>query len=501
MGMFTYFDEVGSVREEIRGIPRFSQSRPARRAALPAFVAHVRKAFGLLASEPEILVFAALQWASVMLVFALWWQGLDFTPEEVTFTLWALACVAIAALPVGFFTACIGAVHFLRQAGEASTVPACVRLVLPKMGPLWVFTLVDVGFTAMQAVERMPSRRPRSAASRALSEALYYAWKLATIGILPAILAERTLVQAANESVDLVKKRLPEAALLRIGYSSVCWVIGLTAYALTLGALHASDALVPAGAGAAFWIAGPLVAALGLVHLLVRPVYVLASCDLYHEYRGHSAVAGAHPEAAMPSLGWEAVGRSPTVRFAAVAAVALAAWAAYELDALRAVGVGKSIAEMKGVRLGDSFAEVSERAGPFDYEPPTTAGSDPGPELGYVQRHGGSVRVTVLQGVVRGISYACRSPDPTRYGSVACHEGVERLRAAYGERLRVLCARVSPDDPRHAQAPFVRAYDVVDLGIRYVVQHDKVNGFIVREPSDLRGQLGGNLLWHQCAPA
>lgn len=500
MGVFASFEEMGSVREEIREIPGLLQSRPARREALPAFVAHVRKALGLLASEPEILAFAALQWASVMLVFVLWWRGLDFTPEEVTFSLWAVACVAIAALPVGFFTACIGAVHFLRQAGEASTVPACVRLVLPKMGPLWVFTLVDLGFTAMQAVDRMPSRRPRSAASRALSEALYYAWKLATIGILPAILAERTLAQAANESVDLVKKRLAEAALLRIGYSSVCWIIGLAAYALTLVALHAGDALVPAGAGEAFWVAGPLVAALALVQLLVRPIYVLASCDLYHEYRGHASVAyAAHPGAATPPLSWEAVGRSPTVRIAAVAAVALAAWAAYESGALRAFGLGRSIAEMKGVRLGDAFAEASERAGPFDYEPP--ASSPPGPELEYVQRDGGSVRVAVLQGVVRGISYACRSPDPTRYGGVACHESAERLRATHGERLRVLCARVAPEDPRHAQAPFVRAYDVLVFGIRYVVQHDKVTGFIVREPSDLRGHFGGDLIWHPCAPA
>jgi hypothetical protein len=104
----------------------------------------------------------------------------------------------------------------------------------------------------------------------------------------------------------------------------------------------------------------------------------------------------------------------------------------------------------------------------------------------------------VRDGLVHGISYQCNAGDSSRLRGVACHDDTGRIGAAFGEGVRVLCAQPGADDPSRGEAPFMRVHDVVDAGIRYVVAHGKVAGFIVREPSDLLAQVGGDHLWHPC---
>lgn len=511
MEMFAFVEDLGAVRKDIRGIPGLVQSKPARRTALAHFGERVRHAGALLAQEPEIVGFAALQWISAMLVYALWVWAMEAMPGEFAFLFWTIACLVLVALPVGFFNACIGAVHFLRRAGEPSSIPACIRLVAPKVGALWAFHAMDVGFTVYQVLDRLPSKRSRSAAQRALSEALYYAWKLATIGILPAILAGRPLRKAAEESADLVRQRLAEAALLRIGYSSVCWILGIAVYAITLVSVNVYELSTLDSAGYYLWLVGPVVVALAFILLFARPVYVVASCELYHDYRGHPAMP--HGELG-PAIGspapvvaggggrMEALGQSAAVRVAAVALVALGAWAAIELGGLRGGGdAGRDatlpIVELEGVRLGQSFAEVVQDRGAFDPEP-GLAGSQAAGETFHLER-GGRVRLAVRDGLVRGISYQCGERlDWSKLAGVTCYDSAERIAATFGERVRTLCAMVSREDPRRARAPAMRALDVVDVGVRYVVQDGRVAGLIVRAPHELRDQVGGVHVWHPC---
>ena len=509
MDMFAFVEDLGAARKQIRGIPRLVESRPARSTAMARFGERVRHAAGLLVQEPEIVGFAVLQWIAIMLTYALWMWGIDAMPGEITFIFWTIACLVLVALPVGFFTACIGAVHFLRRAGEPSSIPACMRLVAPKVWALWAFSALDVGFTAYQVLDRMPSKRSRSAAERALSEALYYAWKLATIGILPAILAGRPLRKAAEESADLVRQRLADAALLRIGYSSVCWILGITVYAATLVAVNVYELSTPDSFGYYLWLVGPIVVALAFILLFARPVYVLASCELYHDYRGHPAMPHGAPRPAIASQApvvagrMEGLGQSTGVRVAAVAVVALGAWAAIELGGLRGAGdAGRDgsqpIAELEGIRLEQSLSEVVARGGAFDPEPAVGDSKAAGTEMAYLKRDG-RVRLAVRDGRVHGISYQCRERfDWSRLAGVTCHESAERIAATFGERVRTLCAKVANDDPRRARAPSARAHDVVDAGVRYVVLQGRVAGFIVRAPHELRDLVGGEHLWHPC---
>ncbi len=511
MEMFAFVEDLGAVRKDIRGIPGLGKSKPARLTALARFGERVRHAGALLAQEPEILGFAALQWICVMLVYALWMWAVDAMPGEFGFFFSTVVCLVLAALPVGFFNACIGAVHFLRRSGEPSSIPACIRLVAPRVWALWAFSALDVGFTTYQVLDRMPSKRQRSAADRALSEALYYAWKLATIGILPAILAGRTLRKAAEESADLVRQRLADAALLRVGYSSVCWILGIAVYAATLVAVNVYGLSTPDSYGYYLWLVGPIVVALAFILLFARPVYVIASCELYHDYRGHPAMPPGEPRPVVVPYAngvaggqgrMEALGQSTAVRVAAVAVVALGAWAAFEFGGLRGTGeagrdANQPIVELEGVRLGQSLAEVVEDRGAFDPEPDPARSQATGETI-YLERDG-RVRVAVRDGLVRGISYQCRAPtDWSRLAGVTCYDSAERIATAFGERVRTLCGKVSREEPRRARAPAMRALDVVDAGVRYVVQDGRVAGLIVRAPHELREQVGGLYAWHPC---
>jgi hypothetical protein len=71
---------------------------------------------------------------------------------------------------------------------------------------------------------------PAAAAQRAVAEALYYAWKVGTIGVPPALLTGKGLIEAGKDLISLVKSKLWKVLKLRGGYSAVCWIIGVAAY-------------------------------------------------------------------------------------------------------------------------------------------------------------------------------------------------------------------------------------------------------------------------------
>jgi hypothetical protein len=185
----------------------------------------------------------------------------------------------------------MGAAHFLHRQGRPSTVAKCLQLVLPHSWPLWIFHWVDGYITAKQILERLPRKDDdRSPADKALSEALYYAWKIGVAGVLPSILTGNSLVRSGKNSVFFVKDNFMEVAKLRAGYSALCWIVGISSYIGTI-LLFSSVDIVPDGDDIYsriytiyMWVALPILIALSIVMLLLRPIYVVAICDLYSDY-------------------------------------------------------------------------------------------------------------------------------------------------------------------------------------------------------------------------
>jgi len=261
----------------------------------------VAYAVKLMMQEKEILLFAVLQWLVIGLAYMMWTQVLDWIPDSVwaeaaressersTATDWAnlaiwgwsLLIIATAAYPLALLNASIVASHYLKSSGRPSTVPACLNLASKNLGRVWLFTALDALITVRAIADRLPSKKRRK--RTAAEEAAYYAWKIATIGVLPSLVSGKTFVDSANESVWLLEDQPVRTIGIRMGYSLLCWIIGVLAYA------GAVVTLVMFGGplGGENWVyhvyvlmGAPIFFAVGIVSL-IRPVFVLAISKLY----------------------------------------------------------------------------------------------------------------------------------------------------------------------------------------------------------------------------
>lgn len=307
MGIKAYYQQMDSVRNEIGGMAGIRDNVPSLGEGLAGFWARTKFSVRLILLEKELITFALLQWACIALGYYLWIQMIGWIPEaawerashsdsatigDLILFLWSFFCVGIVAFPLGILSGCMGAVHFLNRQGKESTIDECLKMVLPRAWPLWIFHWIDGWWTVRRILDRLPKKNDRrTAAEKALSEAIYYAWKIGTIGILPALVTGRGLIDAGQRSIGLVRRKLKDVVLLRAGYSSLCWVVGLTAYAGAILFFVAFPGLVNWKLGVAgqmytiyFWLAVPILIAAGVVLLFLRPIFVISAFDIYADY-------------------------------------------------------------------------------------------------------------------------------------------------------------------------------------------------------------------------
>lgn len=321
-------DEFEGVKQEIQQMGSFEQ-KPSAGESLTGFFAYVGYAWNLMWQEKEIFTFALLQWAAVGAGYYLWVQMLDWIPVEVwrsaegadeasvvdlILLAWSFVVVGVVAYFLGILSACMGAVHFIRRQGRSSSIAECLRIVLPKVWPLWIFTWIDSWITVNQILKRLPKKNDRtSPADRALSEALYYAWKIGTIGILPGLITGRGLVESCRQSIGVVRHKFKDVAKLRVGYSALCWVVGISAYIGTIYFFIMFRDLLPTGKEEIyghiytfyFWAGVPILIAVSIVQIFLRPVYVIASCHIYSDYLNEKQERIMLPRS--PSKGYSAL--------------------------------------------------------------------------------------------------------------------------------------------------------------------------------------------------
>lgn len=306
MAVREYMTEMRAVRDDIHEL-KSQRRRPSGDAAMAGFSKRARASSRLLFIERELIVFALMQWLVIALGYYLWVQILGWIPDEVWHSvedsdgasivdiillLWSVVIVGVVSFPLGILSACMGAVHFLHRQGERSTIARCLRLVLPNAWPIWIFSWVDGWWTVMRILDRLPKRNDsRSRADKLRSEALFQAWKLGTLGILPALTLGKGLVESGRESVKFVGARFRDVAILRFGYSTLCWIIGIATYILTIVFLcFGPGSFVPDVETARFfylfyfWAGVPIVISTGVVMLVLRPLYLLSACELYSDF-------------------------------------------------------------------------------------------------------------------------------------------------------------------------------------------------------------------------
>jgi hypothetical protein len=232
--------------------------------------------------------------------YFVWVQGLSIVPEElwrelsstrdeaslfdIPLFIWSLIVVALTALPLGLLNGSISAVLILRRQGEESTLYKCLAAASLHTLRIWSFSFIDSWITVKQIFDRLP----KSSRDRGLyiddtvtKELLYYAWKVGTMGYLPALLYGNDVVEASKKSLSLVKNKLNEVAMLRIGYSFFCWIIGIGSYIFCFYFLAQFD-LKEFDFYRAYVLAGfPIAIAVSVVSIFLSPVYMIAATELY----------------------------------------------------------------------------------------------------------------------------------------------------------------------------------------------------------------------------
>jgi hypothetical protein len=295
-------EALNVARTEARALFQRTGTRPKVLSAANAatFWGEAGYAFRLVLQEKEIIVFAILQWVVIAAFYMIWTRVLDWIPdsvwqeiaradEDIAFTLlnlvflgWSFLVVAVASYPISLLNAAMTAAHYLRNAGQASTVHRCLELAARNLGRLWVFTTIDAWITVNAIIDRLPRKRNNRTP---LDELLYYAWKIGTIGVVPALVAGKGYLEAAKDSVALLTAKPLRAIGIRMGYSLVCWIIGISAYAggawwfMTMGDDYGSKA----NGIYEFYVlmAVPIVIAVGATAVLIRPFYLVTVSRLY----------------------------------------------------------------------------------------------------------------------------------------------------------------------------------------------------------------------------
>jgi hypothetical protein len=302
-----YFSEMKAIREKIVWLPEMDEARPAISKALANFWLRAKFSAKLIVLEKKLVTFAILQWLCIAAGYYLWVRMMGWIPAsaweraayshdpsvgDLILLLWSFVCVGLTAFPIGLLSGCMGAVHFLNRQGKESTVIECVKMVLPKARQLWIFHWIDGWWTVTRIFDRLPKKSDlRDSDQRVLNEAIYYAWKVAAIGILPGLVTGRGLIDAGKRSVELVRTKFQDVVFLRAGYSAACWILGIVTYIGTICFFIKFPGLVNLKLGVAsqmykiyFWAGVPLLAGVGVVLMFLRPIYILSSCHIYADY-------------------------------------------------------------------------------------------------------------------------------------------------------------------------------------------------------------------------
>lgn len=278
------------------------------------FLHEFRRTLPLIFKEPEILFFGTLQSLSICVACLIGIEVLDWIKAEtlgqncncegwssadIFFWLLSFALVGIVSIIIGFFTACIGVVHLLTIQGKNSSITSCMKLVFPRIWPIWIYSWLDGWITFIQILKRLPDSDRRSLKTKTAesmqSEIIYNAWKVGTMGIIPALITTNNITLACKNSLNFLKIKGKDLLKLRVGYITICWLIGILAYAAAIymfnyGGINV-DKIIVGPKKIYMYIILPIFTSVVFLHVVIRPFYVIAIFDTYTDYlliRGQS---------------------------------------------------------------------------------------------------------------------------------------------------------------------------------------------------------------------
>ncbi len=302
-----YRSQMNNLKADVaNSFDEIKNYKVSKRSAIRYFMDRAVYSVKLIFTEREIIVFALLQWIVIILGYYLWVGVIDIIPAEfwkrsegctdncgsigdVIITAWSFICVGLVTFPLGILSSCMGVAHFFHKRGEESTILKCLAVVLPRSGSIWLFSWIDGWWTLNRMAERMDRKVP--VLQRAFKEALYYAWKIITVPMLPVLLNKQGIGNCTAHLIDVLRHKIKHIIILRIAYSALCWVVGILGYISSLSLFFAFPNLLDSNLAAEsqvfaifFWIGVPILISAGLVILILRPIFLISAFDIYSDY-------------------------------------------------------------------------------------------------------------------------------------------------------------------------------------------------------------------------
>ncbi len=299
-------EQFSALHKEIEYTAKKGLTLPPKGESLQGFLKDSWKSFKFILTEKENVFFALLQLGAIALGYYIWVQIIGWIPEEVweeisdndsaglliniVFLVWSFICVGLVAYPIGILTACMGASYTLHSEQQESTILKCLKIVLKRSWPLWIFSWFDGWLTVDRILDRLPKKKNRTPrAVKIFKELVYQAWKIATLGIIPALVYGRTVSDACKDSFGLLKNRFIELGKLRVAYSLICWIISILCYLSLIVffpiIMKFQEAHNLSGIFAFYLFAGvPMIFALCFIMVVFRPLYIISSTRIYIDY-------------------------------------------------------------------------------------------------------------------------------------------------------------------------------------------------------------------------
>lgn len=265
------------------------------------YISQFSKTYVLMGKEPEILFFLIFQWITIAAAYLIWSQFFNWVPDEVwialadsdknnvlfnlIFLAWSFLIVALTSYPLAICNAAIVAVHNLHTCGQSSTLFKSLALAFRYVDKLWLFSTIDNWITVNAILDRLPGGDKENRRTFA-DELLYYAWKIATITVVPSLLCGRGFTGAAKDTLQLYQKIPKELISLRLGYSAACWVLGISVYvlsALTICMVASFLLDKPTFFLIILVIGLPVLISAAFVIMFLRPPFLLGIAQLYSE--------------------------------------------------------------------------------------------------------------------------------------------------------------------------------------------------------------------------
>lgn len=272
---------------------------------LPMFFKEAGHALRLILREPEVLLFATLQWATLALTYMMWTGIFGWVPSywfgaamqsgvssavalafgsAVFIIVWTAVIFVLTAYPLSLFNAAMVAAHFLRHADQRSTVWRCLTLAAHSASRLWLFTMIDALKSIAGFLSQLPRRRPwlNLPVSREDLPS-YYAWKIGTMMMVPALVAGRDYRAAAKDSLYLLYDKPSRTVNTRMGYAMLCGIFGVTTFI-------AAPILLLVLTSGSYWpyrslaiSAGTFLLTFGVITVLLRPLFLVIAANHYTE--------------------------------------------------------------------------------------------------------------------------------------------------------------------------------------------------------------------------